>query len=46
MDIKPRQLEIVQAAIQLIARRGYEKLTTKNLAQSLGVSEASLYRHF
>lgn len=46
MDITKRQLEIVQAAIQLIARRGYEKLTTKNLAQSLGVSEASLYRHF
>lgn len=39
-------MEIVQAAIQVIARQGYEKLTTKNLANSLGVSDASLYRHF
>lgn len=46
MDITKRQMEIVQAAIQVIARQGYEKLTTKNLANSLGVSDASLYRHF
>ncbi|HOA28985.1 MAG TPA: TetR/AcrR family transcriptional regulator [Candidatus Cloacimonadota bacterium] len=46
MDITKRQMEIVQAAIQVIAREGYEKLTTKNLAASLGVSDASLYRHF
>lgn len=46
MDITKRQMEIVQAAIQVIARKGYEKLTTKNLANSLGVSDASLYRHF
>ncbi|MDD2684515.1 MAG: helix-turn-helix domain containing protein, partial [Candidatus Cloacimonetes bacterium] len=39
-------MEIVQAAIQVIARQGYEKLTTKNLANSLGVTDASLYRHF
>ncbi|MCB5267944.1 MAG: TetR/AcrR family transcriptional regulator [Candidatus Cloacimonetes bacterium] len=46
MDITKRQMEIVQAAIQVIARQGYEKLTTKNLANSLGVTDASLYRHF
>ncbi len=46
MDITKRQMEIVQAAIQVIARQGYEKLTTKNLAATLGVSDASLYRHF
>lgn len=46
MDITNRQMEIVQAAIKVIARQGYEKLTTKNLAASLGVTDASLYRHF
>ncbi|MDD3102820.1 MAG: TetR/AcrR family transcriptional regulator [Candidatus Cloacimonetes bacterium] len=46
MNITKRQMEIVQAAIQVIARQGYEKLTTKNIAKSLGVSDASLYRHF
>jgi AcrR family transcriptional regulator len=46
MDITKRQMEIVKATIQVIARQGYEKLTTKNLAATLGVSDASLYRHF
>ncbi len=46
MDITKRQMEIVQAAIHVIAQQGYEKLTTKNLANSLGVSDAALYRHF
>lgn len=41
-----RQMEIMQAAIGLIAREGYEKLTTKNIAAELGVSDAALYRHF
>lgn len=46
MEMTKRQMEIVQAAIALIAQDGYEKLTTKNLAAALGVSDASLYRHF
>lgn len=46
MDITKRQMEIVKAAIQVIAQQGYEKLTTKNLAQSIGVTDAALYRHF
>lgn len=39
-------MEIVKAAIQVIAQQGYEKLTTKNLANSLGITDAALYRHF
>jgi AcrR family transcriptional regulator len=39
-------MEIVQAAIKVIAQQGYEKLTTKNLANSLGVSDAAMYKHF
>lgn len=46
MDITKRQMEIVQAAIKVIAEQGYEKLTTKNLANCLGVSDAAMYKHF
>lgn len=46
MEMTKRQMEIVQAAIGLIAREGYEKLTTKNIAAELGITDAALYRHF
>lgn len=46
MDITKRQMEIVSASIEIIAQQGYEKLTTKNIATRLGVTDASLYRHF
>ncbi|MDY0126580.1 MAG: TetR/AcrR family transcriptional regulator [Candidatus Cloacimonadaceae bacterium] len=46
MELSARQQELVQAAITIIAQRGYEKLTTKNLALQIGVTEAALYRHF
>ncbi len=46
MELTQRQDDIVQAAIALIARRGYKFLTTKNLARELNLTEAALYRHF
>lgn len=46
MEITNRQMDIVKAAIAIIANKGYEKLTTKNLASEIGVTEAALYRHF
>ncbi len=46
MELTQRQDDIVQAAIALIARRGYKYLTTKNLARELNLTEAALYRHF
>jgi AcrR family transcriptional regulator len=46
MELTERQMDIVRAAIRIIANQGYEKLTTKNLAAEIGVSEAALYRHF
>ncbi len=46
MELTERQMDIVQAAIRIIANKGYEKLTTKNLAAEIGVTEAALYRHF
>lgn len=41
-----RQLEIIQESLQLIAERGIEHLTYRNLAKRLGISEPAFYRHF
>lgn len=41
-----RQTEILSAAFTLIANRGVQELTMKNLGLAIGVSEPALYRHF
>jgi AcrR family transcriptional regulator len=41
-----RQLQIIQESITLIAEKGIQGLTMKNLASAIGVSEPALYRHF
>jgi len=41
-----RQNEIIKAAITLIAEKGIQGLTIKNLAHAIKVSEPALYRHF
>jgi AcrR family transcriptional regulator len=38
--------KILQAALQLFAKHGYEGTTTKDLAKSAGVAEGTLFRHF
>jgi len=38
--------KILQAALQLFARQGYDGTTTKDLAKSAGVAEGTLFRHF
>ena len=45
-DFTKRQLEIIDSAIELIAARGIQSLTIKNLASQVGVTEGALYRHF
>lgn len=37
---------ILKAAQRLFARQGYEGTTTRDLAQSAGVAEGTLFRHF
>lgn len=44
--LTPRQKDILQEALQLIAERGMTGLTYRNLARRLGVSEPAFYRHF
>ena len=46
MELTERQKDTLRAAIAIIANQGYERLTTKNLATKIGVTEAALYRHF
>ncbi len=44
--LSPRQIEILEAAIQLTSEAGIQKLTIRNVAAAVGVSEPALYRHF
>ncbi len=46
MAYSKRQNEIIETSIKLIAVGGIQKLTIKTLANSLGVSEPAIYRHF
>ena len=41
-----RQREIIEAALDIIAGQGIQRMTVKNLARAVGVSEPALYRHF
>ncbi|HMK43228.1 MAG TPA: TetR/AcrR family transcriptional regulator [Dissulfurispiraceae bacterium] len=43
---KLRREQITQATLALIARKGVSGLTMSALAREVGVSEATLYRHF
>ncbi len=44
--ITARQQEIIDHSIGLIARRGIQQLTIRNLAKEIGISDAAIYRHF
>lgn len=46
MCLKPRQLDILEAAGALLYEEGIGGLTTKNLAKRVGFTEAALYRHY
>jgi AcrR family transcriptional regulator len=46
MNFSERQIEIIDASMQLIAAKGIQHLTTKNLAAAMNFSEPSIYRHF
>ncbi len=45
-ELSPRQLEIVNLAIELIAEKSIQGLTIKNLSKKIGLSEGAIYRHF
>lgn len=45
-NVSDRQREIMDAALSIMSAHGIQRLTTKNLARSLKVTEPALYRHF
>ncbi|NLK49274.1 MAG: TetR/AcrR family transcriptional regulator [Candidatus Cloacimonetes bacterium] len=46
MEVTQRQMDILRAAVKIIANQGFRELTTKNMAKELNLTEAALYRHF
>lgn len=45
-DFTKRQTQIIQAAVAIIAEKGIQGLTMKNIAAVIGISEPAIYRHF
>ncbi len=45
-DLSKRQNEIITISLKLIAEKGIQGLTIKNLAKEIGVVESAIYRHF
>ena len=41
-----RQKQIIDVSIKIIAEKGIQKLTIKNISKSMGISEPAIYRHF
>ncbi|MFW6137587.1 MAG: TetR/AcrR family transcriptional regulator [Spirochaetota bacterium] len=41
-----RQKELIDASIKIIAEKGIQHLTIKNLSSLIGISEPAIYRHF
>lgn len=46
MTLTKRQKEIIDVSIALIADKGIQSLTIKNISQTIGISEPAIYRHF
>jgi len=45
-DFTKRQKDIIDVSIKIIAKKGIQHLTIKNISKSLGISEPAIYRHF
>lgn len=41
-----RQVQILETAMELIANKGIQGFTIKNLSKAIGISEPAIYRHF
>ncbi|MGV6844974.1 MAG: TetR/AcrR family transcriptional regulator [Lutibacter sp.] len=46
LSTETRQAQIKEAVLDIISTEGLSKLSTKNLAAKVGVSEGAIYRHF
>ena len=46
MALSERQTEIIDTSIKIIAQKGIQGLTIKNLSKEIVISEPAIYRHF
>ncbi|MFA3781597.1 TetR/AcrR family transcriptional regulator [Melioribacteraceae bacterium 4301-Me] len=46
LDSETRQIQIKKAVLDIISTEGIGKLSTRNLALRIGVTEGALFRHF
>jgi AcrR family transcriptional regulator len=46
LDTETRQILIKEAVLEIISTEGMSKLSTKNIALKVGVTEGAIYRHF
>jgi AcrR family transcriptional regulator len=44
--LSERQQEIINASLELIAEKGIQSLTIKNLSKKIGLVESAIYRHY
>lgn len=44
--VTDRQKQIIQAAMEIMVEQGTQKLTIRNVANAIGVTEPAVYRHF
>ncbi|VAX23899.1 Transcriptional regulator, AcrR family [hydrothermal vent metagenome] len=45
-DTETRQVQIKKAVLEIISTEGLSKLSTRNVADRIGVSEGTIFRHF
>ena len=46
LSAEERKQSIIEAAIPLFAKKGFNGTTTRELAEAAGISEALMYKHF
>ncbi len=46
VNFTKRQEQIIKTAVELIADKGIQELTIKNLSKKIGIAESAIYRHF
>jgi len=46
LSAEERQEEIVKVAVELAAERGVDEVTTKDMADAMGLTQGAIFRHF
>ncbi len=46
LDTETRQVQIKKAVLDIVFHEGLAKLSTRNLAKKVGISEGAIFRHF